>query len=142
MAERSVALASYLSHALAAAHRETHIALTNRLKAYGVQVEAWRVMEALEQTPELTMSQLAQLVLMNPPTLTKLIDRMVSDNLVHRKVSRKDHRQVNLVLTDLAHRRIGQVRTEVQSEDERIEQIVGKENAALLNDMLSRIANG
>lgn len=141
MTEQTNPLKEYVSHALAAAHRETHISLTNRLKAFGVQVEAWRVMETLEKTPDVTMSELARLVLMNPPTLTKLIDRMVSENLVHRQISKQDHRQFNVVLTDMAHKRIAEIREQVQSEDARIEEVLGAENVALLNDMLFKIAN-
>ena len=37
---------------------------------------------------KLTMGDLAELVLMNPPTLTKLVDRMVADGLVHRKIAK------------------------------------------------------
>jgi DNA-binding MarR family transcriptional regulator len=139
MADSAPPLSAYLSHALAAAHREIHTALTQRLKAHGVQVEAWRIMETLDEMPDVTMSQLANLVLMNPPTLTKLVDRMVSDNLVHRQISRRDQRQVNLVLTDLGLKRISQIREEVRSEDNRIESIVGSENFAVLNEMLTRI---
>lgn len=142
MDDRSHPLSRYISHSLAAAHREIHTSLSNRLKAYGVQVEAWRVMETLDEMPQVTMSQLAALVLMNPPTLTKLVDRMVSDNLVHRQIARKDQRQVNLVLTDLGLKRIAQIRDEVRSEDKRIVDMVGSDNFALLTEMLSKISDG
>ena len=112
-------LNSYVSHALAAAHREVHISLSHRLKAFGVQVEAWRVMETLEVSTT-TMSELAARVLMNPPTLTKLVDRMVSNGLVHRQIAKRDCREVNLVLTDLGLKRMEQIRDQVKSEDERI----------------------
>ncbi len=57
---------------------------------------------------------------MNPPTLTKMVDRMVMEGLVHRQAGKTDQRQVNLMLTDLGRKRMAQVRGVVQSQDEAI----------------------
>ncbi len=130
----------YLSYVLAAAHREVRISLSQRLKAFGIQIEAWRIMETLASNPVATMSELADLVLLNPPTLTKLVDRMVSSGLVHRQISRQDQRQVNLILTDLGKKRMSQIRAEVQSEDDEILAAIGSENAELFVDMLQKIS--
>lgn len=142
MVDKENPLNGYISHTLAAAHRGVQTSLAARLKAYGVQLEAWRVMETLAEMPGVTMSKLANLVLMNLPTLTKLVDRMVSDNLVHRQVGRQDQRQVNLVLTDLALKRMAQIREEIRSEDERIAELVGKEDLDYLSNVLTRISAG
>ncbi|MBL4875474.1 MAG: MarR family transcriptional regulator, partial [Cohaesibacteraceae bacterium] len=130
---------SYISYSLATAHRRIHTSLTKRLKEFGVQVEAWRVMEILESEPELTMSELAEVVLMHPPTLTKLVDRMVSDGIVHRRIASQDHRQVNLALTELGRKRIHQIREQVQIEDDAIFQKIGSEKAELLHNLLAEI---
>ena len=132
---------SYISYSLATAHRKIHNSLKKRLKEYGVQVEAWRVMEILESEAKLTMGDLAEVVLMNPPTLTKLVDRMVSDGIVHRRVGNEDQRQVNLVLTELGHKRIAQIRKEVQSEDDLIFEKMGHEKAELLKSLLSELSD-
>ncbi|MBE7635285.1 MarR family transcriptional regulator [Sneathiella sp. P13V-1] len=132
---------SYISYSLATAHRKIHNSLKKRLKEYGVQVEAWRVMEILESEAKLTMGDLAEVVLMNPPTLTKLVDRMVSDGIVHRRVGNEDQRQVNLVLTELGHKRIAQIRKEVQSEDDLIFEKIGHEKAELLKSLLSELSD-
>ncbi len=132
---------SYLSYSLATAHRKVHASLTRRLKEYGVQVEAWRVMETLEHGIRLTMGKLAERVLLNPPTLTKLVDRMVADGLVHRRVADKDHRQVHLVLTDLGRKRIDQIRKQVQMEDDRLSRKIGAGKAELLHALLSEIGD-
>ncbi|MEH6478323.1 MAG: MarR family winged helix-turn-helix transcriptional regulator [Sneathiella sp.] len=132
---------SYISYSLATAHRKIHNSLTKRLKEFGVQVEAWRVMEILEADTDLTMGDLAEIVLMNPPTLTKLVDRMVSDGIVHRRIANKDHRQVNLVLTELGLKRIIQIRAQVQIEDEEIIQKIGREKVQLLHELLTEIGS-
>jgi|TARA_B110000046_G_scaffold172596_1_gene194521 DNA-binding MarR family transcriptional regulator len=114
--------------------------LTIRLKAFGVQVEVWRVMELLSTQNDLTMGKLAKLALMNPPTLSKLVDRMVGDGIVHRLVGNNDQRQINLVLTDLGHKRIYQMQEQAKIEDDDIHQRIGNEKATMLNSILAEIA--
>ena len=130
---------SYLSYNLAAAHRMVHQSLTARLKRHGVQVEMWRVLETLASQEHLTMGELARVVLMNPPTLTKMVDRMVMDGLVHRQIGKSDQRQVNLLLTDLGRKRMIQIREQVQDQDREIMQQIGPEAVEGLRIMLSGI---
>jgi DNA-binding MarR family transcriptional regulator len=77
---------------------------------------------------------------MNPPTLSKLVDRMVGDGIVHRLVGNNDQRQVNLVLTDLGHKRIYQMQEQAKIEDDDIHQRIGNEKATMLNSILAEIA--
>ena len=130
---------SYISYTLAAAHRAVHQSLTAALKEHGVQVEVWRVLETLDAEPSQTMGELARIVLMNPPTLTKMVDRMVMDGLVHRQAGKSDQRQVNLMLTDLGRKRMAQIRDVVQSQDKAICNLLGESEVAKLNDILGRL---
>ena len=132
---------SYISYSLATAHRKVHTSLTRRLRQFGVQVEAWRVMEILENDEKLTMGDLAELVLMNPPTLTKLVDRMVADGLVHRKIAKSDHRQINLGITALGRKRISQVREQARQEEAQIADKIGQERADLLKNILTELGS-
>ncbi len=126
----------YLSYALAAAHRKVSVSLNARLKRHGIQIEAWRILETLETGQRLTMGQLAEIVLMNPPTLTKLVDRMVSDGLVHRQVAQGDHRQINVLPTALGKKRMLQIRQEVEDQDQAFEAMLGKQDADKLIQLL------
>lgn len=108
---------NHLSYALAAAHRMVSQSLNTRLKKHGIQVEAWRVMECLDADGKITMGELAKRALLNPPALSKLVDRMVSDGLVHRQISTMDQRQINLLLTPLGRMRMLQIREDVEDED-------------------------
>ncbi|MEM0978604.1 MAG: MarR family transcriptional regulator [Pseudomonadota bacterium] len=129
----------YLSYALAAAHRKVSVSLNARLKRHGIQIEAWRILETLESGQRLTMGQLAEVVLMYPPTLTKLVDRMVSDGLVHRQVAQNDHRQINVLPTALGRKRMLQIRQEVEDQDEACEAILGKKDADKLIELLRSV---
>lgn len=104
-----------------------------------MQIEAWRILETLETGQRLTMGQLADVVLMNPPTLTKLVDRMVSDGLVHRQVARHDHRQINVLATALGRKRMLQIRREVERQDAALLQCLGKPATEELIELLKGI---
>ncbi|SPJ30839.1 MarR family winged helix-turn-helix transcriptional regulator [Falsiruegeria mediterranea] len=136
MESSSNPIQDYLSYALAAAHRKMQASLSTRLKQHGIQIEAWRILETLEAGHRLTMGQLAEVVLMNPPTLTKLVDRMVSDGLVHRQVAQADHRQVNVLPTALGKKRMLQIREEVQEQDIEFQSLLGKDEASKLIELL------
>ena len=62
------------------------------------------------------MSEIAEFMLMPPPSTTKLIDRLVSANLVYRRVDPTDRRRVLVFLAArgrAAHRRLRPVVEEV-----------------------------
>lgn len=129
-----------ISYALAAAHRSVNLSLSERVKKHGVQIEAWRIMEALDTDQKLSMGEIAKIVLINPPTLSKLVDRMVSDGLVHRQMAQSDHRQTNLLLTDLARKRMVQIRGEVEEQDQEITNRIGSVEAIRLINLLNLLS--
>lgn len=140
MSDERAAVKGYLSYALAAAHRNVHLELSRKLKREGVQVEAWRIMEAIGDQTSITMGRLAETVLLAPPTLTKMVDRMVTDGLVQRQISQEDHRQVHLVLSALGERKRDRVRRFAQEQEAALLERLGTENARLLNDALTWLA--
>lgn len=130
---------SYISYAVAAAHRKLHVELSQRLKELNVQVETWRVLQSLRASEELTMRELADIVLMNPPTLTKLVDRMVADGLVQRQLASEDHRRVNLVLTDIGLELSNKIAERVEAQNDRIIQEMGPDRAKMLREALAAL---
>lgn len=131
----------YVSYALAAAHRQVSTSLNIRLKRHGMQIEAWRVLETLEARQSVSMGQLAEIVLLNPPTLTKLVDRMVSDGLVHRQIAQSDHRQVNVMVTALGQKRMMLIRQDVEEQDAALQQILGPQDTQRLLLLLNSLAS-
>lgn len=140
MSELQNPIEDYVSYALAAAHRAVNRSLAARLKKHGVQIEAWRIMEILDTGRRLTMGELAQIALINPPALSKLVDRMVSNGFVHRQSAQNDHRQVNLLITALGKKRMIQIRAEIQDQDDQILQQLGDEQAKKLLDILGGLS--
>jgi len=114
---KSSPISGYLSYSLAAAHRNVQLSLARQFKDLGVQIETWRILETLNDDQGYTMGQLAEIVLMNPPALTKLVDRMVADGLVQRRISLEDQRSIQLILTDLGQDMVAKIRRHVEDED-------------------------
>ena len=133
---KSNPISGYLSYALAAAHRNVHLNLTRQLKELGVQIETWRILETLNDDQGYTMGQLAEIVLMNPPALTKLVDRMVSDGLVQRKISDEDQRSIKLILTDVGLDMVAKIRHHVEDEDRIMLSRLGPRKAKQLQQAL------
>jgi DNA-binding MarR family transcriptional regulator len=99
-------------------HLVSHVEhrLTARLRAAlapeGCSIEEWRVLDLLSDAEGHTMSELADYALLLAPTLTKLVDRLVSDNLVFRRADVADRRRVRAYLTPRGqerHRRLGRL---------------------------------
>lgn len=83
--------------------------LSGLLAAEGSTVDEWRVLSLLARRGGQSMSAIAAASLLAPPTLTKRIDGMVADGLVHRRVDDADRRRVLVLLAPrgrAAHRRL------------------------------------
>ena len=87
-------ITEHLAYLLAQANREINRQLELRLSKEGVPVEQWRILKVLSDGNGHSMGELAEAVLLNHPTLTKMIDRMVSDTLVYRVQDPNDRRKV------------------------------------------------
>lgn len=75
--------------------------LSIRLKPLGIQVDEMRVLQALSTEGGLSMRELSEELVINGPTLTKMADRLVSNNLVYRTQDPEDRRRVRLHLTEM-----------------------------------------
>ncbi len=93
-------ITEHLAYLLAQANREINRQLELRLSKEGVPVEQWRILKVLSDGNGHSMGELAEAVLLNHPTLTKMIDRMVSDALVYRAQDPKDRRKVLMFISD------------------------------------------
>ncbi|TXL73183.1 MarR family transcriptional regulator [Vineibacter terrae] len=93
-------ITDHLAYLLAQANREINRQLDARLRSEGVPVEQWRILKVLSDGNGRSMGDLAEAALLNHPTLTKTIDRMVSDSLVYRISDPADRRKVLIFSSD------------------------------------------
>jgi DNA-binding MarR family transcriptional regulator len=83
-----------LAYIIALVNKRLEDELEERLRPAGVPIEQLRILELLQNSDGRSMRDLAQRALIEPTTLTKIIDRMVSDGLVHRTPDPNDRRRV------------------------------------------------
>ena len=69
------------------------------LRVRGASLPVWRVLAALLARPGETVTGLAEACLLQQPTMTKLLDRMVRDGLVTRSQDARDRRLIRITLT-------------------------------------------
>ena len=69
------------------------------LEEENCSVEQWRALVLLADGVSHSMSEVAEFALLPAPTLTRLIDRMVADNLAYRTADPHDRRRVLVHIT-------------------------------------------
>ncbi len=85
-----------LAYIVASVNRQLEEELQERLRPAGLPIEQFRILEALDRLESCPMGELAAYALVEPPTLTKIVDRMVSESLVFRAPDPDDRRRVRV----------------------------------------------
>jgi len=80
------------SQLLSTAERRITAQLAGVLAEQHCSVEQWRALMLLSDSKGHAMGELAGFTLLPAPSLTRLVDRMVADNLVYRKADPRDRR--------------------------------------------------
>ncbi len=69
------------------------------LSAEGCSLDEWRILDLLNDGQPRAMSSVSDMTSIPPPALTKIVDRMVANNLVYRRIDTVDRRRINIRLT-------------------------------------------
>jgi DNA-binding MarR family transcriptional regulator len=69
-------------------------AITRVLADSAIKLEDWRVLDELATRRTVPMTDLAQATLITGPTLTRTVDRLVSQGLMYRTADLQDRRRV------------------------------------------------
>ncbi|MGI3229691.1 MarR family winged helix-turn-helix transcriptional regulator [Streptomyces sp. GTA36] len=88
-----------LMHLLTRAERLAARRLQASLDEHGCSLDAWRVLSLLSDGEGHPMAAVAEAAFLPPPTLTKLVDQLVDQNLVYRRVDPLDRRRILAHLT-------------------------------------------
>jgi len=91
---------AHIANLLATAHRRMVARMSVELKPVGISIDMWSILGMLKEKPGQSMTSLADNLSLNLPTVTKLMDRMVSDNLAYRKPHHSDRRRVLIFPTE------------------------------------------
>jgi DNA-binding MarR family transcriptional regulator len=114
--------------------------LGDALKKEGAGIEEWRVLLLLGDDAGHAMAEIAEFAMLLAPSLTKVIDRMVSVNLVHRRVDETDRRRVLVFATDRGRQALHRWSAVVERERDDLVNALGSEEVALLRALLTRVS--
>jgi DNA-binding MarR family transcriptional regulator len=96
-------------------------ALTRRLATIleqeGCNVEQWRTLTLLTDGQSRAMSEIAEFALLPAPSLTRLVDRMVSDNVLYRRADPRDRRRVLVRITPRGQQMHGRIRMRMENDE-------------------------
>jgi DNA-binding MarR family transcriptional regulator len=85
------------------------------------------------------MGEIAEQLQMNPPTLTKLVDRMVGKSLVQRAADPEDSRRVLVYATDSGLALLSELQGKVDRHHEALQALLGDRNARQLERLLTTL---
>ena len=135
----SLPITEHLAYLLAQANREINRQLVARFRTAGVPVEQWRILNVLSDGKGHSMGELAEAVLLNHPTLTKMVDRMVQDSLVYRVQDAEDRRKVLMLSSDRGQALTEQLNSLALSQESRIAENYGSKATAELKRLLESL---
>ena len=80
-----------------------------RARQFGISRAQWAVLIRIERTEGLKQSELAEMLDLQPITLTRLLDRLAGNGLIERRADPNDRRANRLYLTPAAKPLLGQL---------------------------------
>ena len=103
----------------------------------GVTSDHWRVLRHLSDGAGHSMGELAEREGINPPTLTKLVDRMVSKSMVQRAADPEDSRRVLVYATDGGLDLFNELQSRIDQHHASMGALLGPRNARQLERLLT-----
>ena len=126
---------------LSLAERGATQRLDDALRAKGSGIDQWRILSLLVEQGGCPMNVVAEHALLLAPKLSKLVDRMVSANLVVRRADEHDRRRVLIFASARGRQALAEWDIAAAEVQEQIREILGPD-AGLLDDLLRRLSNG
>jgi DNA-binding MarR family transcriptional regulator len=108
----------------------------------GVTPDHWRVLRHLSDGEGHSMGEIAERQRINPPTLTKLIDRMVGKSMVQRAADPEDSRRVLVYATDAGLELLAELQSRIDQHHAALAAQLGQRNARQLERLLTMLIDG
>lgn len=113
--------------------------LEAELKPRSISIHQYRVLEALTEQNGLPMGDLATRLLIDGPTLTKIIDRMVESTQVYRAPDPHDRRRVLIFLSQRGAEQFRDIGPVINSIQQKLLNRLGASDATVLTGLLSEL---
>lgn len=128
-----------LAYMIASLNRQLEAELEDRLRPGGVPIEQYRILEVLDASEPAAMGEIAQQSLIEAPTLTKIIDKMVAEGLVYRAPDPNDRRRVLILTAPAGKTLFKRLRGVSTAQEQRIVDLLEGEKAAALRTLLKEL---
>jgi len=129
-------ISQYLAYLLASANRRMRIGLSQSIGDEEFNEEHWRILHVLSDEQGRSMGELAELVLLNGPALTKNIDKLVSRGVVQRAADERDNRRVVVFISDFGLEVVARLSERVHAHHVNIEEALGPRKTQQLKKLL------
>ena len=129
-------LSQYLAYLLASASRSMRIGLGNCIRDEEFTEEHWRILHVLSDEQGRSMGELAELVLLNGPALTKNMDKLVSRGVVQRAADEFDNRKVLVFISDLGLEVVERLSEHIDAHHRSLEDALGPRKTQQLKRLL------
>lgn len=136
---RTKAPKPHLGLLLERASRVVSDRLTRDIGQAGVTADHWRVLRHLADGVGHSMGEIAEQQGINPPTLTKLVDRMVSKSMVQRAADPEDSRRVLVYATDSGLELMAELQSSIDQHHAALDALLGPRNTRQLERLLTML---
>lgn len=141
MAERRTPDGDESLRLLSLAERAVTRRLDEALRVHGAGIDQWRILSLLVERGGCPMNLVADHAMLLAPKLSKLVDRMVSANLVIRRPDEHDRRRVLIAASPRGREALATWDAAAAAVQQEFRDILGPD-AFLLDDLLRRLAHG
>lgn len=128
----------YLAYLLARASSCVSAEFHDELRRSGIPVSTWRIVSSISDKPR-TVSELANIVLMQQPTLSKALDRLEGQGLVIRERREGSRRNVHVVPTDKGRALAARLKPKATAHEKEVLQGMSEEETAQIKAGLRRL---
>jgi len=128
-----------LAYMIASLNRQLEAELEDRLRPGGVPIERYRILEVLDASEPAAMGEIAQQSLIEAPTLTKIIDKMVTEGLVYRAPDPNDRRRVLILTAPAGKTLFKRLRGVSTAQEQRIVDLLEGDKASALRSLLKEL---
>jgi DNA-binding MarR family transcriptional regulator len=135
----SESTAEELVLALSDAERRVTRRLSQVLAHHDCTTERWRALTLLSRGAGHSMTELSEFTQLPPASLTRLVDRLVDDNLVYRKADARDRRRVIVHITPRGRALQRRLSEAIAAERDAIVADVGEHQLSQLLDSLGEL---
>lgn len=111
------------------------------LDAEVTTIEGWRVLGALRTGDGFTMSDISAAMAIPPPTLTRIVDKLVDGGLVLRRVDATDRRRVLVHLSARGKAKVRKLTRQESGLKAALVEELGEDNAVQFIRTLARVGD-